>query len=372
LTGLISRLLKVAFEEELEQHFAGGTENRRNGHNKKTLRTGLGPVEIQTPRDRKGDFAPQIVKKWSRELAPELIQQILTLYSMGTSYADISAQLKSIYGVDYSPALITSITDRVHEEITVWKSRPLEAVYLIIYLDAIHFKVREDREVVTKAVYSIYGVNSKGERDVLGLFIGQAEGAKHWARVLENIRERGVQDVLFFCVDGLKGFTGAIESIYPKAIVQRCIVHMVRTSLRFVSWKDYRAVCRDLKKVYSQDTEQMALEELERFAKTWKDKHPEIAKKWQASWSELSPCFDYPQEIRRAIYTTNPVEALHRVLRKATKTKGAFTNDQALEKQLYLTLKYNSKSWKRKVRGWPEMARVFQSRFPDRFPKEDE
>lgn len=377
LTGLISRIISAAFEGEITEHLSKGPQeegarNRRNGYTSKTIRTGLGPIEVSPPRDRNGQFEPALIKKWGRELAPEIETQILTLYSMGTSYADIQDHLKKMYGLNYTPSYLSGVTERVVDEINTWKSQPLKEVYAIIYLDAIHYKVREDRQVKTKAVYTVMGVNLEGERDVLGLFIGESEGARHWARVLENLKDRGVEDVFFFCVDGLKGFKETIESIFPRAIVQRCIVHMVRTSLRYVSWKDYRDVCKDLRSVYAQDSAEAGKEKLEEFKGKWDTKYPEIAEKWEKNWSELSPFFDHPEPVRRAIYTTNAVEALHRCMRKATKTKGAFISEQALEKQLYLTLMHNSKTWKRKVRKWPEMARTFRREFHDRMPDEKE
>lgn len=370
LTGLINRIVTAAFEGEITEHLSqeDAPANRRNGYTQKTIRTGLGPVQVSPPRDRNGSFEPELIKKWERGLAPELECQILALYAMGTSYLDISEHMRKMYGLNYSASFISSVTDRVLEEITAWKSRPLDEVYAIIYLDAIHFKVRENRQVETKAVYTVFGVNLEGERDVLGLFIGQSEGARYWARVLENIRDRGVKDVFFFCVDGLNGFSETIESIFPPSIVQRCIVHMVRTSLKYVSWKDYKDVCKGLKHIYTQDSVESAAEQLKVFKDRWADKYPEIAEKWEKSWSELTPFFDWPEAIRRAIYTTNAVESLHRCLRKTTKTKGAFINEQALEKQLYLTLKHNTRSWKRKVRCWPDMARAFRREFSDRFP----
>mgnify|MGYP002636472781 CR=1 FL=1 len=372
LTGLISRIVTAAFEEEISDHIKSEETlpNRRNGYTKKTIRTGLGPVDVNPPRDRQGSFEPELIKKWERSLAPELESQIMTLYSMGTSYADIGEHMRQMYGLNYSASFLSSVTDRVFEEITAWKNRALDEVYAIIYLDAIHYKVRENRQVITKAVYTVMGVNLEGERDVLGLFIGESEGAKYWGRVLENIKGRGVKDVLFFCVDGLRGFTQTIENIYPQAIVQRCIVHMIRTSLKYVSWKDYKELCKDLRKIYSQDSHEAGKEQLEWFKNKWDDKYPEIGKKWENNWAELCPFFDYEEPIRRAIYTTNAVEALHRSLRKATKTKGAFINDNALEKQLYLVLQHNQKSWKRKVRSWPEMTRAFRLAFPDRILKE--
>ena len=371
LTSLIGRILKAAYEEEIEDHISDtkSKNNRRNGSTKKKLKTGLGNIEVDPPRDRQGTFSPQIVKKWERQIAPELEKQILSLYAIGTSTRDISEHMDKMYGVKYSPSFISNITDRIIDEVESWKSRPLEDFYAIIYLDAIHFKVRENRKVVVKAVYTVFGVDMDGQRDVLGLYIGQSEGAKQWGRILENIRERGVQDVLFFCVDGLAGFTKVIEDIYPRSLVQRCIVHMVRTSVKHVSWKDLRAVCKDLKAMYSKDSSESALEELDRFNHKWGEKYPEIAQKWKSNWTELSVSFDYPKELRRVIYTTNTVEALHKILRKTTKTKGAFVNDQALEKQLYLTLQHSKKSWQRKTRGWPQIIRVLKREFPDRIPE---
>lgn len=370
LTGLIKRILEAALDEEMEAQLpelkASDPENRKNGHTKKTVKTGLGPVNIHPPRDRKGAFEPKLIGKWDRSLAPEIEQQILALYGIGTSYTDIRFHLKRMYGMEYSEAVISGITDRVCDEIAQWKQRALSRLYTVVYLDAIHYRVREDRQVQTKAVYSVMGVNLQGERDVLGLFIGEAEGAKHWGRVLENLKDRGVEDVLFFCVDGLNGFTEAIQGVFPKATVQRCIVHMVRTSLRFVNWKDYRPLCKDLKTVYKADDNELGWQALQEFGKKWDKKYPEIREKWEKNWVELSPFFDYPEQLRKIIYTTNAVEALHRILRKATKTKGAFTNDKAIEKQLYLALKYSEKSWKRSVQGWSDIIRTLIREFPER------
>jgi len=370
LTGLIGRILELAYEEEIEEHIqeTKSENNRRNGKTKKTIKTGAGQIVVTPPRDRQGSFQPEIVKKWERSLAPELEQQMLALYAIGTSYNDISEHFKKMYGVNYSPSFITSVTNKVIDEIEAWKTRPLEDIYAIIYLDAIHFKVRENRKVETKAVYTVFGVDLDGNRDVLGLYIGQSEGSRQWGRILENIHQRGVKDVLFFCVDGLAGFKEVIESIFPRSIVQRCIVHMVRTSVKHVSWKDLRAICKDLRKVYSKDDSDSALEQLNRFDEKWGLHYPEIAEKWRNNWTELSASFDFPDELRRATYTTNAVEALHRIMRKSTKTKGAFINDLALEKQLYLTLQYKKKSWQRKTRGWPAIIRALKREFPERIP----
>lgn len=366
-TDMIGRILEAALSEEMEGHLSSSDSwNRRNGSTSKKIRTSMGNVQLQPPRDRHGTFNPQIVKKWSRSLAPEIESQIISLYSMGTSYQDIHDHIKQMYGISYSPSLISSITDRVYDELEKWKNRPLENIYAFIYLDAIHYKVREDRQVKTKAIYTVLGVDLEGNRDVLGLYIGASEGAKHWARILDGIKDRGVEDVLFFCVDGLKGISSAISSVYPESIIQKCIVHMVRTSLKYVSWKDYKSICKDLRKIYQSIDRLSGESELERFGKKWDDKYPEIRRKWEEGWLELSAFFDYPEAVRRVIYTTNAVEALHRILRKITKTKGAFVSDKALEKQLYLGLKHSEKSWKKRVRSWPELSRTLFREFPER------
>ena len=365
-TGLIKHILEAALDAEMEEQLPLSKDNRRNGRTSKKVKTGLGEVSIKPPRDRKGIFDPKILGKWERNLAPEIECQILELYSIGTSCADIRDHIEKMYGMQYSTGFISKITDRITDEIEAWKSRPLDSLYSIVFLDAIHYKVRENREVKMKAVYTVLGVDLEGNRDVLGLYIGPNEGAKHWGRILEDIKDRGVEDVIFFCVDGLKGFTSAIESIYPKSIIQRCIVHMVRTSLMYVSWKHYKAICSDLRKVYTSNDRASAEEELKQFGKKWDNEYPEIRRKWEKSWAELSAFFDYPQAVRKVIYTTNTIESLHKSLRKVTKTKGAFVNEKALEKQLYLALVHNEKKWKRRIRSWPTFARTIQREFFDR------
>jgi putative transposase len=259
----------------------------------------------------------------------------------------------------------------VWEEVDAWRSRPLQSCYALIYLDAIHFKVRDNGRVTTKAIYTAFGVGMEGSRDVLGLYIDQAEGARFWGRVLENLKDRGLEDVLFFSIDGLKGFPEVIEQVFPQSIVQRCIVqrcivHRIRTSLRYVSWKDYKKVCKDLRTVYRSTDEPAARRALDAFDETWRGKYPEIAKKWNQSWDHLTAFMDSPEEIRRMIYTTNAVEAVHKVMRKTTKTKGALTSEDALIKLLYLTLKQNEKSWKRRANGWSSIIRTLANEFPER------
>ena len=367
MTGMIQRILQAALEGEMDDHMEDkDSANRRNGSTTKQVQTSMGSVNLAPPRDRSATFEPKIVGKWERRLAPEIENQILTLYGMGNSYLDISSFIEDMYGVKYSPSLISSVTDRIWEEINLWRKRPLETCYPLIYLDAIHFKVRDNGRVVTKAIYTVFGVDLEGQRDVLGLYIDQAEGARFWGRVLEDIRDRGAEDVLFFSIDGLKGFSNVIQEVFPQSIVQRCIVHMIRTSLRYVSYKNYKEICKDLRVIYTSANIKEAERQLKVFANKWDDQYPEISIKWKANWTELSAFFDYPENIRRMIYTTNAIEALHRLLRKTTKTKGAIINDDALLKILYLTLKTNEKTWKRKARDWPKILSTLRREFGDR------
>ena len=373
LTGLIQRIVNAALEGELDDHLVEsketGIKNRRNGHTRKQVDTELGKAEIYPPRDRNGSFEPQIIGKWDRQLGTGLDHQILSLYSSGNSISDIQRQLQQIYGLEYSAGAISMVTDRVMDEVLSWQQRPLAALYVVIYLDAVHFKIREDGKVQTQAIYTVYGVDVEGARDVLGLYFGEHEGAQHWGRILEDIQRRGVEDVLFFCVDGLKGFKEAIGQVFPKSFIQRCIVHMIRTSVRFVSYKDIKKVCSDLRTIYSAADEHQAELALEVFEQTWGSKYKEIAPAWRANWNELMMFMQFGKDIRRVIYTTNAVEALHRQLRKATKTKGAWINPKGLIKQLYLNLKYQSKGWKKIVFGWVSIQRELIEYFGDRYSK---
>ena len=367
LTGLIKRLIEASMEGEISDQLEGKQpDNRRNGYSKKTLKTSFGPVEVNPPRDRLGEFEPQIVGKHDRSLAPGVESQILELYALGNSYLQIQAYLEKMYGVHFSVGRLSAVTEKVWEAVVEWQNRPLDSVYALLYLDAIHYKVREDGKVRTKAIYTILGVDLEGYRDVLGLYIDAAEGAKYWGRVLDKLKDRGVEDVLFFSIDGLKGFSDAITSVFPHSIIQRCIVHMIRTSLKHVSYKDYKTLCKDLRQVYSAPSLAGAELALASFGQKWDNTYPEIREKWEANWLELSAFFDWPEPIRKMIYTTNAVEALHRHLRKVTKTKGAFVSEKALLKQLYLALDRSRKSWARRARGWPAVIRVLTREFSDR------
>lgn len=346
-----------------------GVSNRRNGHTHKTVRSSAGPMEIHTPRDRIGEYDPLLIKKWERDLGTGIDDIIISLYARGHSVQDVRYQLRQLYGLEVSAGVISSVTDRVWSEIIEWQQRPLATCYAIIYLDAIHYKVRESGHIISKAVYTCYGVSSEGQRDVLGLYLNESEGARHWGLILEDIQLRGVEEVLFFCIDGLTGFKDIIEAVYPMSIVQRCIVHMVRSSTRFVSDKDRKAVCRDLRKIYTSANRQQAEVAMEAFGQAWDKKYKEIRPKWEKNWDELMAFLDYGQHIRRMIYTTNPVEALHRVMRKVTKSKGAWSSDKGLIKQLYLALMHNEKSWKRKAFNWLSIQRELIDKFEDRYER---
>lgn len=371
MTALIQRLVNAALSGEMNAHLKEerfeGLKNRRNGHTSKQLDTELGVVGVSPPRDRAGRFEPQLVGKWDRQLGSGLNEQILMLYAHGNSYGDIQHQLKSLYGLEYSTASISEVTDQVWPEVLSWQQRGLNSFYVTIFLDGIYFTTREGGKSVKKVIFSVYGVTAEGERDVLGIYVREAEGAKEWGRVLEDLRKRGVEDVLFFCVDGLSGFSEAILEVFPQSFVQRCIVHMIRSSTKFVSDKDIKAVCGDLRGVYAAADDVQAQVALESFKQKWDKKYPEIAQKWEQAWAELMLFIDYGEHVRRMIYTTNAVEALHRQIRKVTKSKGSWTNDKALIKQLYLILHYGRGGWKKSVFHWTAISRELRERFGDRY-----
>lgn len=372
-TDMLQAFVNAALEGEMDASLQGknsiSKENRRNGHTHKIVRSPVGPLEINTPRDRKGEHEPVLIRKWDRELGNGLDEIILSLYARGHSVEDVRYQLQQIYGVEVSAGTISAVTDRIWSEILDWQQRPLASTFVIVYLDAIHYKVREDGKVISKAIYTCYGVTADGQRDILGLYLNESEGSRQWGLILEDIKRRGVDDVFFFCIDGLTGFKDVIEEVYPHSLVQRCIVHMIRSSTRFVGDKDIKALCSDLRKVYTSATRQQAEIALIAFGERWDRKYKEVRPKWEENWDELMAFMDYSANIRRMIYTTNPVEALHRVMRKVTKSKGAWNNDKGLLKQLYLVLKYNQKSWKRKAFNWVAIQRELVDKFGERYEK---
>jgi putative transposase len=372
LTSLIQRLVNAALNGEMKGHLKEekleGHANRRNGKLSKQLDTELGEVTIETPRDRLGKFEPQLVGKWQRQLGTGLDKQILLMYAKGHSYSDIQYQLKTLYGLDYSTASLSEVTEQVWSEVLAWQQRALQAFYSVIFLDGIYFKTREGGKSTTKVIYSVYGVDAEGRRDVLGVYIRESEGANDWGLILEDLRRRGVEDVLFFCVDGLKGFSDAILEVFPQSLVQRCIVHMVRSSTRFVSDKHIRGVCAGLKAIYTSADVTGAEVALSAFKEQWHKLYPDIVKSWEKDWTELVGFLDYTENLRRMIYTTNAVEALHRQIRKVTKTKGSWVNDKALMKQIFLTLQY-SDGWNKKVHNWKSIASDLKDKFGERFEK---
>lgn len=375
LTGLIQRLVNAALVGEVKSHLqaerlAGGPENRRNGYTSKQLDTEMGRVAISPPRDRAGTFEPQLVSKWERQLGTGLDKQILTMYANGNSYGDIRFQIKELYGLEYSEASITGVTEQVWGEVVAWQQRGLLPFYVTIFLDGMYFTTREGGKSSRKVIYSVYGVDAEGQRDVLGVYIRESEGAGEWGRILEDLQKRGVEDVLFFCVDGLAGFGEAISAVFPKSFVQRCIVHMIRSSVKFVSDKDLKKVCADLRAIYTAADEGQAVMGLLAFREKWDKKYPEIANAWERNWAELVPFLDFGEHTRRMIYTTNAVEALHRQIRKVTKTKGSWVNDRALVKQIYLTLMYGRGGWNKKVFGWNTISRELRERFGERYTRQ--
>jgi len=377
LNALSRELLKLTVETalsaELTEHLGyekhGDSRpargNARNGTTPKRLKSQHGDVEIETPRDREGTFEPQLLRKNQTRLT-RMDDQILTLYAKGLSTREIVEAFKEMYDADVSATLISKVTDRVIEQVTAWQSRPLDTVYPIVYLDCIVLKIREGMRVINKAVYLALGVNMEGHKELLGLWLSENEGAKFWLSVLTELKNRGVKDILIACVDGLKGFPDAIAVEYPQTRVQLCIVHMVRNSLKYVSWKDYKAVTSELKQVYQASTEDQALVELERFGKAWDAQYPQITKSWTTNWANLRTLFEFPSDIRKAIYTTNAVESLNSVIRAATKRRKVFPTDESAKKVIYLAIEQAAKKWTMPIRNWKMALSRFEIEFGDR------
>jgi putative transposase len=372
LTQLAGRVIEAALGAELTEHLGhppGGVAqgpNVRNGAGRKTLSTDLGAVEVRTPRDRDGSFEPRLVAKRQTRLAG-LDDKILGLYAGGMTVRDISAHLAELYGVEVGRDTISRVTDAVLEDVAAWRTRPLEAVYPIVYFDALFVKVREDRSVRSRACYLALGVTCDGEREVLGLWWQETEGAKFWLSVLNDLRRRGVHDVLISCVDGLKGFPEAIEATFPAAWVQTCIVHLIRASLRYVNYRDQRKVASALRPIYTAANADAALAELERFAGDWGQRYPATVNAWRQSWEHVTPFLALPDELRRAVDTTNTIEGLHRQIRKAIKTRGHFPDEQAATKLIYLAILKADAKWSRH-RTWTAPRAALKIHFGDRFP----
>ena len=328
------------------------TDNSRNGYSSKTVKSNYGKVDLNIPRDREGEFEPAVVKKNQSDIS-SIEDQVLSMYAKGMSTRDMEKHLESLYGMDVSPELISRITDRIIPMINEWQSRPLSAIYAIVFMDAIHYKVRQDGRVITKAAYTAIGVDLDGIKDVLGIWIGENESSKYWLSVINEIKNRGTKDILIASMDGLNGFPEAIKAVFPDTEIQRCILHQIRNSTKFISYKDIKTFVLDLKKIYKAATEEAAISALEDLEEKWAKKYPLSVKSWKNNWSELSAYFKYPEELRRIIYTTNSVENFHRSLRKVTKAKSAFVNDMALMKILYLATINTTKKWTERMREWP-------------------
>ena len=370
---LTARLLNKALEAEMDTHLGykkhsndgDGSGNSRNGYSEKTVITGDGEAQIKVPRDRNGEFEPEIVKKHERRL-PLFNEQIISLYSRGMTTRDIQSHLKEIYDVDVSPELISNVTDAVHEDVRSWRTRPLESMYPIVYLDAVRVNSRESGKSVNKALYIALAITMEGKKEVLGFYLSDNEGAKFWMSVLTDLRNRGVQDILIACMDGLTGFPDAVRAVFPETRIQLCIVHMVRNSTKYVSYKDLKAVCRDLKRIYSAPSEDEALLALDDFGAAWDSKYPMIRRSWESHWNDLNKFFQYPTEIRRVIYTTNAIESLNYSLRKVTKNRSAFPDDDSIYKIMYLAIGKASQKWTQPIRNWGLALNQFSIVFGDR------
>ena len=363
--------VEAALNSELDDHLGfakheqSEADNNRNGYTSKTLQTEDGQFELDTPRDRAGSFEPRLVKKHQRRFTT-MDDKILFLYAQGMTTREIVTTFKEMYGADVSATLISKVTDAVIEQVVEWQSRPLDAIYPIVYLDCIVVKIRQDKQVINKAIYLALGVNMEGHKELLGMWLAENEGAKFWLNVLTELQNRGVKDILIACVDGLKGFPDAINTAFPDTHIQLCIVHMVRNSIRYVPWKDYKAVTTDLKQIYQSVTEEEALVALDQFSQRWDDKYPQISRSWHAHWHNLNTLFNYPQEIRKAIYTTNAIESLNSVIRKAIKKRKLFPTDDSAKKVVYLAIQAASKKWTMPIRNWKMALNRFMIEFEDR------
>lgn len=371
--SLFGQLIQEMLEAELDHELGytrydyrnKKTDNTRNGHTKKTVKSEFGPLELNVPRDRKGEFEPVVVKKYQRDIS-SIEDQILSMYAKGMSTRDIQEHLKRIYGFEASPTLISNITDKILPIIREWQNRPLQPIYAFLFIDAVHYTVRQDGQVLKKAAYVVIGIDLEGRKDVLGIWIGEAESARFWLSVLSDLKNRGVEDILIISADNLSGISEAIKATFPEADIQKCVVHQIRNSLRYVSYKDRPAFVKDLKAVYKAVNEQEAYASLEALEAKWQAKYPLAVRSWRRNWEELSTCFRYPPEIRKIIYTTNLIEAFHRQLRKVTKSKAVLPSDEALLKLLYLVTMDVTEKWTTRVQNWGLILAQLTILFGDR------
>lgn len=376
LSALSAQLTKItveaALKAEMETHLGyaphdekgHNSGNSRNGYSSKTLKGHHGEIVIETPRDREATFEPSIISKGQTRITG-MDDQILSLYAKGMSTRDIVDAFQEMYGAEVSAGLISKVTNAVMEQVVQWQNRPLDAVYPIVYLDCIVLKIRHDKRVINKSIYLALGVNLEGHKELLGLWIAETEGAKFWLQVLTELKHRGIEQMLIVCVDGLSGFPDAVNTAFPDARLQLCVIHMVRNALKYVPWKDYKAVTADLKRIYQSTTEQEASLELDRFAETWDHKYPQISKSWRTHWPNLITLFDFPADIRKVIYTTNAIESLNSVIRKSVKTRKLFPSDDAATKVVYLAIQAASKKWTMPIRNWKEAMNHFMIVFEE-------
>lgn len=365
-TPLLKHFLEKALSAELQAHLKEEPYNKRNGLSSKRVKSSSGEFDLVTPRDRTGSFTPEIVSKRQVVVGDDLCEKILSMYGKGMSYNDIKKYLSEIYGLSFSPAQMTEITDQIIPELEEWQSRPLDQIYAIVWFDAIHYKVKENSRVTTKALYNVFAVNMEGQRELLGIYVSESESASFWLSVMQDLQLRGVEDMLIACTDNLKGFSEAISSIFPQTIVQSCIVHQVRNTLKYAARKDYRSLVDDMKAIYTCAGIEQAEVKLSEFAEKWEEKYPVAVKSWQANWYKLSSFFEFGKDIRRLIYTTNPIENVHRQMRKITKTKGSFSSDMALKKLIYLVIREINKAPKGKIPGWGLILSQLTIKFENR------
>ena len=368
---MLKQFLESALEAEMEEHLDSEERlrgNKRNGKGKKTVKSSSGSIEIETPQDRQSTFEPQIIKKRETVLADSLQDKVIGLYGLGMSLHDISSHIREMYDTEISHTVLSQITDRIIPQLKAWQNRPLEPVYCIVWLDAMHYKVRSEGKVEHKALYNILGINASGMKEVLGMYISESEGANFWLQVLSDLHNRGLKDILIACTDNLKGFSEAIQSVYPKVEVQSCIVHQIRNSIKYVASKDQKSFMKDLKEVYRADTKDLAELELTNLANKWESKYPIVIQSWQTHWEKLTTYFQYTAPIRKLIYTTNAVEGYHRQIRKVTKTKGAFTSDMALQKLAYLATRNIEKKWTSPLQNWSLTVQQLAIKFGARVP----
>ena len=373
----IAEFMESGLEAELDDELGYGrydyrnkdTDNSRNGHSSKTLRTSYGDVEVAVPRDRKGEFEPQLLKKNQTSVSQDIEEKILSMYAKGMTTRDIETHIQDIYGIEVSDTTISRITDKILPIAKEWQQRPLEAVYAVVFLDAIHYHVRSEGQIVKKAVYIALGINLDGKKDVLGMWVGENESAKYWTTVLNGLKNRGVEDLFIACTDNLTGFSAAIGAVFPKTEIQNCIIHQLRNSSKYVSYKDIKELMADLRSVYAAVDEPAALDALDAFSTKWETKYPKISRSWRENWANLSTYFKYPQEVRRLIYTTNSIEGFNRQLRKVTKTRSVFPTDDSLFKMLYLAMVDITQKWTGRQRDWSKIHAQLSIYFAERMPE---